>query len=79
MLSGASTQGVSSSAQHPVRQERARDVGPRDRAMATMPREPGFSLVEVSSATFIDALAVFLGEPRVQLRCCRLHSLRCRC
>lgn len=51
-------------------------MGPRDGAAATVPREPGFSLVEGSSATFIDALAVFLGEPRVQQRCCHLLSLR---
>ena len=53
--------GVSASAQRPVRREQARDVSPGDGA--TVSREPGFSLIEVSSATFIDALAVFLGEP----------------
>ena len=61
MLSGASTHGVSGSAQRPVRWEWAWDMSPRDGAAVS--KEPGFSLVEVSSATFIAALAVFLGEP----------------
>lgn len=61
MLSGASTHGVSGSAQRPVRWEWAWDMSPRDGAAVS--KELGFSLVEVSSATFIAALAVFLGEP----------------
>ena len=36
-------------------------MGPGDGAAVS--KEPGFSLVAVSSATFIAALAVFLGKP----------------